>query len=77
MSKTESSSWQTHVAAFPREEFLATYREAQTTLHRLWTAAVGKEGYDKAMWTTLSNALDRFARDAADKVGIARSEPLL
>jgi hypothetical protein len=27
-------------------------------LHRLWTKAVGTEGYDKAEWTRLSNALE-------------------
>jgi hypothetical protein len=66
----------------PREEFLAVFREAHATLHRLWTAAVGKdlygaEGYDKAAWKALDNALSRFARDAAEKVGISQSEPLL
>ena len=71
------SRWEEHVAAYPREEFLAAFREAHATLHRLWTAAVGKEGYDKAAWRAIDNALSRFARDAAEKVGISRSEPLL
>jgi hypothetical protein len=71
------SVWQERVAAYPREEFLAAFREAHATLHRLWTAQVGKEGYDKAPWKALDNALARFARDAAEKVGISRSEPLL
>jgi hypothetical protein len=67
----------TERAAHPREEFLSTFRVAHTTLHQLWTAAVGKEGYDKAAWRTLDNALARFARNAAVSVGIARTEPLL
>jgi hypothetical protein len=71
------TGWQAHVDAHPREEFLAAFREAHNALHRLWTDAVGKEGYDKKEWRTLDNALARFARDAGEKVGIARSEPLL
>jgi hypothetical protein len=70
-------NWQEYVAAYPREEFLAAYREAHGILQRLWTAAVSKEDYDKAAWRALDNALSRFARDAAESVGIARSEPLL
>jgi hypothetical protein len=77
MTDKPSSSWQDHVAAYPREEFLAAFRAAHSTLHRLWSAAVGKEGYDKKEWQTLDNALSRYARDAAEKVGITRSEPLL
>lgn len=77
MTERSSSSWQEHVETYPREEFLAAFRETHATLHRLWTAAVDKEDYNKAEWTTLGNALARFARDAAEKVGIARSEPLL
>lgn len=77
MTDKPASDWQAYVDAYPREEFLAAFREAHATLHRLWTAAVGKEGYDKAAWKTLDNALSRFARDAAEKVGIAGSEPLL
>lgn len=73
----ESSRWQEHVTAYPREEFFAVFRDAHATLHRLWTAAVGKDGYDKAAWRAIDNALSRFARDAAEKVGISRSEPLL
>lgn len=75
--RSNPSSWQEYVAAYPREEFLAAYREAHATLHRLWTEAIGKEGYDKAAWQTIGTALDRFARDAAEKVGIGRSEPFL
>lgn len=71
------SGWQEHVAAHPREEFLAAFREAHAALHRLWTAAVGKEGYDKATWKTVDNALARFARDASEKVGVRHGEPLL
>lgn len=71
------TDWQAHVTAYPREEFLAAFREAHAVLHRLWTAAVGKEHYDKAAWRALESALARFARDAAEKVGLARSEPLL
>lgn len=71
------TSWQDHVAAYPREEFLAAFREAHATLHRLWTAEVGKEGYDKTPWKALDNALSRFAREAAEKFGIAQTEPLL
>jgi hypothetical protein len=71
------SGWQEHIAAYPREEFFAMFREAHAALHRLWTAAVGKEGYDKALWKVLDNTLARFAREAAEKVGIARTEPLL
>jgi hypothetical protein len=70
------SAWQARVNAYPREEFLATFREAHAALHRLWTAAVGKDGYDKELWKTIDNALARFARDAAEGVGIGRSEPL-
>src|SRR5262249_52545402 len=69
--------WQEYVASYPREEFLAAFREPHATLHRRWTAAIGKEGYDKDAWRTLDNALSRFARDAAENVGVARSEPLL
>ncbi|HSX22556.1 MAG TPA: hypothetical protein VLE97_07270 [Gaiellaceae bacterium] len=71
------SAWQAHVDAHPREEFLAVFRQAHATLHRLWTDAVGKPGYDKPAWRLVDNALGRFARDAAEKVGISRSEPLL
>jgi len=71
------SRWEEHVATYPREEFLAAFRNAHATLHRLWTAAVGKEGYDKTAWREIDNAMSRFARDAAEKVGISRSEPLL
>lgn len=71
------TAWQDHVAAYPREEFLAAFREAHAALHRLWTEAVGKDGYDKAKWKVIDNALARFARDAAEKVGINRSESLL
>ena len=71
------SAWQDHVAAYPREEFLAMFRQAHATLHRLWTEAVGKDGYDKSAWKLLDNALARFARDAAEKSGIGRTEPLL
>ena len=77
MTDKSSSNWQEHVAAYPREEFLTAFREAHATLHRLWTAAVGKEDYNKAEWKALDNALSRFARDAAEKLGIGRSEPLL
>jgi hypothetical protein len=73
----QATGWQERVAAYPREEFLATFRDAHAALHRLWTEAVGKEGYDKASWRVLDNALARFARDAAEKAGIGRSEPLL
>jgi hypothetical protein len=75
MSEKESN-WQQHVAAYPREEFLAAYREAHIILHHLWTAAVGKDDYDKEAWEILANALSRFASDAAEKVGIGRSESL-
>jgi hypothetical protein len=70
-------AWQKHVAAYPREEFFAAFREAHTALHRLWTDAVGKPDYNKALWRRIDNALGRFARDAAEKAGISRSEPLL
>lgn len=71
------TAWQDHVAAYPRDEFLAAFREAHTALHRLWTEAVGKEGYDKAAWSAINNALSRFARDASEKVGIGRTESLV
>ena len=71
------TGWQEYVATHPREEFLAAFREAHAALHRLWTEAVGKEGYDKEAWKTLDNALSRFARDASEKVGVGRTEPLL
>lgn len=71
------SAWQARVDLHPREEFLAVFREAHTALHRLWTDAVGKPGYDKPAWRIVDNALGRFARDAAETVGISRSEPLL
>lgn len=73
----QPTGWQAHVAAHPREEFLATFREAHAALHRLWTAAVGTEGYDKAAWKVLDNALARFARDAGEEAGVGRTEPLL
>jgi hypothetical protein len=73
----QPTGWQAHVDAYSREEFLAMFRQAHATLHRLWTDAVGKEGYDKNLWRTLDNALARFARDAGEKVGLDRSEPLL
>jgi len=73
----QAVGWQEYVAAYPREEFLIAFREAHSVLHRLWSAQVGKEGYDKAEWQALDNALSRFARDAAEKVGISRTEPLL
>jgi len=71
------SDWQKLVAAYPREEFFAAFRDAHAALHKLWTAAVGKDGYDKELWKTVDNALASFARDAAERVGIGRSEPLL
>jgi hypothetical protein len=71
------SGWEGYVAAHPCEEFLKAFREAHAALHKLWTAAVGKDGYDKELWKTVDNALARFARDAAEGVGIERSEPLL
>ena len=71
------SAWQAHVDAYPREEFLAMFRQVHATLHHLWTNAVGKDGYDKSAWKILDNALSRFARDAAEKSGISRTEPLL
>lgn len=73
----DAGGWQDYVAAYPREEFLSVFRAAHATLHQLWTAAVGKPGYDKETWKTIDNALARFARDAAENVGIGRSEPLL
>lgn len=77
MSLDQTRAWQEHVAAYPREEFLAAFREAHAALHRLWTDAVGKPDYDKRLWKTLDNALARFARDAAERAGISRTEPLL
>lgn len=71
------SNWQARVDTYPREEFLTAFREAHAALHRLWTAAVGTEGYNKDDWRTVDNALARFARDASEKVGVARTEPLL
>src|SRR5206468_3458044 len=71
------SNWQARVDAYPREEFLAMFRQAHATLHRLWTEAVDKDGYDKSLWKLLDIALARFARDAAEKSGISRTEPLL
>ena len=71
------TGWQAYVAAYPREEFLATFRAAHAALHQLWTEAVGKEGYDKVTWKVIDNALARFARDAGEKAGVSRSEPLL
>lgn len=75
------TGWEGYVAARlaarPREEFLEAFRGAHAALHKLWTTAVGKEDYDKEMWKTVDNALARFARDAAEGVGIGRSEPLL
>jgi hypothetical protein len=73
----DGGAWQEYSTPIQREEFLGAFREAHTTLHRLWTAEVGKEGYDKAQWIALDNALSRFARAAAEKIGISRSEPLL
>lgn len=59
------------------DEFLAIYRDANTALHRLWSDAVGKEGYDKREWKKLEIALTRFGRDAATQAGIGRTEPLI
>src|SRR5947208_11075607 len=50
-----ASNWQQRVDAYPREEFFAAFREAHTALHRLWTEAVGKPGYDKALWGMVDN----------------------
>lgn len=73
-----ATAWQKHVASYPREEFLETFREAHAALHKLWTeAANNKESYDKAAWNTIGNALARFARDAAGAVGIKGTEKLL
>lgn len=71
------TTWQDHGAACPRAEFLATFRQAHAALHRLWTAATGGPDYDKPTWMLLDVALGRFGRDAAEKVGIPRTEPLL
>lgn len=73
----EVSGGQARGDACPREEFLAAFQEANAALQQLWTAQVGKEGYDKELWKTVANTLSRFARDAAEKVGIPRTEPLL
>lgn len=70
-------AWQAHVVAHPREEFLATFREAHAALHQLWTTARDREGYNKAQWNAIYTALSRFARDAALQVGIGHAEPLL
>lgn len=71
----EAGGWQQYVAAYPRKEFLVAFREAHAALHRLWTDAVGKPDYDKETWKTIDNALARFARDAAENVGIGRGVP--
>jgi hypothetical protein len=56
---------------------LATYRDAHAALHILWTDAVGTPGYDKRMWTRLSNAIDKMGRDAATAAGVPKTEPLI
>jgi hypothetical protein len=76
-SPARPTAWQAHVAAYPREEFLAMFRQAHAALHQLWTAAAGKEGYDKSQWRVLDNALSRFGRDASANAGIGKTEPLL
>lgn len=38
------------------------YLEANQALHRLWTRAVGTDGYDKAEWRTLDHALHVLRR---------------
>ena len=76
-SPAAATGWQAHVAAHPRAEFLAMFRQAHATLHQLWTAATGREDYNKTLWIVLDNALARFARDASTQVGIGRTEPLL
>jgi hypothetical protein len=60
-----------------RDEFFAYFQDAHAALHRCWTEAVGKPGYDKRDWMLIDNALSRFARDAATQIGIERGEPLL
>ena len=60
-----------------REDFLASFNEAHTALHRCWSKAVGTADYNKADWIILDNALSSFARDAATHIGIGSSEPLL
>ena len=64
-------------ADMPHDAFLAYFREAHAALHRCWTKALDQPGYVKSDWTTLDNALARFARDVATEIGIGRTEPLL
>ncbi len=75
-SAARPSSWQAYVAAYPREEFLAASRTAHATLRYLWSAAIGKEDYDKAAWRALEDALARFVRTAAEKIGIVQRDDL-
>lgn len=51
------------------EEFVETYRMTHATLHKLWSAAVGTEGYVKADWRLLDNTLCRYARYVAELIG--------
>ena len=55
-----------------RTELLSVYRCAHSALHRMWTAMVGEEGYDKKAWMRLDNALSHLGREASEKCGIAR-----
>lgn len=55
---------------------ISAYRGAHSALHELWSAAVGTPGYDKRTWKTLSNALDKLARDAATAAGWPSNEAL-
>lgn len=40
--------------------------EANLALHKLWTAAVGTVGYDKALWLKLDQALSTLKRLASN-----------
>src|SRR5271154_83488 len=71
-SAAQPSAWQEYVATYPREELLAASRTAHATLRRLWSEAIGREDYDKAVWQTLEDALARFVRGAAEKIGIVQ-----
>jgi hypothetical protein len=53
----------------PLSQVLEAYTAGHRALHALWSDAVGKPGYDKAVWKQLSNALDKLARDAATAAG--------
>lgn len=44
------------------------YQELWQLFHKLWTAAVGKEGYVKQDWLNLEKELLRITRNGNDQI---------